>query len=181
MGKLARDLAAVAIAVLGAVLLTGCSALYQQAVAAIRQPGDHIATAPDRVWMDFNCDERERPFVRVEAMEVVPEMVKPGARVNYRLTYVMCPRKPSETIKTSLQRRLLFRGEQVAHNVNDAFELKPGRWVVDSFFTLPTNSPLGVYALEVYFRTPDGKAQTQARSFVVSAESYLSGPAAGSS
>jgi hypothetical protein len=181
MGKLAGGLVPASIALLGAAALAGCSALYQQAVASIRQPGDHIATAPERVWLDFKCDERERPFVRVEWMEVVPETVRPGARVNYRLIYVMCPRKPSETIKTSLQRRLLFRGEQVAHNVNDAFELKPGRWVVDSFFTLPTNSPLGVYALEVHFKTPNGKAQTKARSFVVSNESYLSGPSAGSS
>jgi len=103
-------------------------------------------------------------------MEVVPQMIKPGARVNYRLSYVMCPRKPSETIKTSLQRRILFRGEQVARDVKDDFELKPGRWVVDSFFTLPTNSPLGVYALEVGFKMPNGGAHNKARSFVVSNE-----------
>ena len=101
---------------------------------------------------------------------------KPGGRVNYRLTYVMCPLKPSETIKTSVQRRMFFKGGQVARNVNDAFELKPGRWVVDSFFTLPTNSPLGVYALEVGFETPNGGAYKKVRSFVVSNEFYLSGP-----
>jgi hypothetical protein len=87
----------------------------------------------------------------------------------------MCPLKPSEVIKTTVSRRMLFKGEQVARNVNDAFELKPGRWVVDSFFTLPTNSPLGVYALEVGFEAPNGQAHKRARSFVVSNEYYLSG------
>ena len=176
MGKLVRHGIILSAALLGLMMLSGCSALYQQAVAAIRQPGDHIATTPDQVWIDFKCAERERPFVRVEAMEVMPEMIKPGGRVNYRLTYVMCPVKPSEVIRTSVHRRMLFRGEQVAGNVNDAFELKPGRWVVDSFFTLPKNSPLGVYALEVGFETPNGQAHKRVRSFVVSNEYYLSGP-----
>ena len=108
-------------------------------------------------------------------MEVVPEMIKPGARVNYRLMYVMCPRKPSETLATSVYRKILFKGEQVARNVKESFELKPGRWVVDSFFTLPTNSPLGVYALEVGFEAPNGRAHTHVRSFVVSNRYYLSG------
>jgi hypothetical protein len=175
MGKLA-DTVAIFLALLHLAMLAGCAALYQQTVAAIRQPGDHIAATPDRVWLDFRCAERERPFVRVESMEVVPEMIKPGGRVNYRLIYVMCPLKPSETIKTSVHRTMLFRGEQVARNVNNDFELKPGRWVVDSFFTLPTNSPLGVYALEVGFETPNGQAHKRVRSFVVSNEYYLSGP-----
>jgi len=175
MGKLVR-LIGVAIAVLSLLALTGCSALYQQAVAAIRQPGDHITTTPDQVWLDFECARRKRPFVQVESMEVVPQMIKPGGRANYRLIYVMCPLEPSETIKTRVQRRMLFRGHQVARNVNNDFELKPGRWVVDSFFTLPPESPLGVYALEVGFETPNGQVHKQVRSFVVSDEVYLSGP-----
>jgi hypothetical protein len=39
--------------------------------------------------------------------------------------------------------------------------------VVDSFFTLPANSPLGVYALEVSFDTPSGQAHKKVRSFIV--------------
>src|SRR6478752_7587357 len=47
-------------------------------------------------------------------------------------------------------------------------ELKPGRWIVDSFFTLPPESPFGVYALEVSFEIPHGQPHKQVRSFVVS-------------
>ena len=71
-----------------------------------------------------------------------------------------------------MTRSLFFKGEQVASNVKDGFELKPGRWIVDSFFTLPPDSPMGVYALEVAFGS---HAQKQVRSFVVSSEFYLSG------
>jgi hypothetical protein len=174
MGKLVKGFT-VFLAGLCIVTAYGCSTLYQQVVASARQPGEHIATTPDQVWQDLSCAKRERPFVQVESMEVLPEMIKPGGRVNYRLVYVMCPLKPSDVIKTTVSRRMLFKGEQVARNVNDAFELKPGRWVVDSFFTLPTNSPLGVYAREVVFEAPNGQAHKRARSFVVSNEYYLSG------
>jgi hypothetical protein len=175
MGKLSKDILGLVVAVFGVIALSGCTTLYQQAVAVIRQPGEQIATAPDQVWKEMDCSNRERPFVRAESMEVLPERIRPGGRVNYRLIYVMCPAKPSEIIKTRVARRMLFKGEQVARNVNDAFEIKPGRWVVDSFFTLPADSPLGVYALEVIFEAPNGMAHKKVRSFVVSNESYLSG------
>ena len=140
--------------------ISPCSAIYQRVVATSRQPGERIATTPDKVWQELNCAKRERPFVQVERMEVLPEMIKPGGRVNYRLVYVLCPLKPSEVLKTRLVRNMLFKGERVAGNVKDSFELKPGRWIVDSFFTLPPESPFGVYALEVSFEIPHGHRQT---------------------
>ena len=175
MGKLKPGTAGLAFALAGAVAVPGCTTLYQQAVAAIRQPGEQIATTPDEVWKEMDCSNRQRPFVQAESMEIVPEKVKPGGRVNYRLVYVMCPAQPSEVIKTKVARRMLFKGEQVAANVHEGFELKPGRWVVDSFFTLPPESPLGVYALEVGFEAPNGMSHKRVRSFVVSNQFYLSG------
>ena len=94
----------------------------------------------------------------------------PGARVNYRIVYVLCPLKLFKSIKTVVTRNMLFKGEPVARNVKDDFDLKPGRWLVDSFFTLPPDSPMGVYALEVAFDTPNGNTEKQVRSFVVSGE-----------
>ena len=174
MGKLGRDAITLVSTISTIAMLSGCSTLYQQAVAVVRQPGEQIAATPDQVWQDFDCARRERPFVRAESMEVVPETIKPGARVNYRLIYVMCPVKPSEVIKTRVSRKMLFKGEQVARNVNEAFEIKPGRWVVDSFFTLPADSPLGVYALEVSFDAPKGQGHKMVRSFVVSNDNFFS-------
>lgn len=174
MGKLGQRVISYSIVPL-VITISACSAIYQRVVATSRQPGEQIATTPDKVWQELNCAKRERPFVQVERMEVVPEMIKPGGRVNYRLVYVLCPLKPSEVLKTRLVRNMLFKGERVAGNVKDSFELKPGRWIVDSFFTLPPESPFGVYALEVSFEIPRGQPHKQVRSFVVSDEFYLSG------
>jgi hypothetical protein len=158
---------------LGAI--AGCSAIHQQIVASARQPGEHITTTPERLWREVGCEKRQRPFVQVESMEVLPEMIKPGGRVNYRLTYIMCPvEKFTETVKTQVSRNILYKGTEVARNVRD-LELKSGRWAVDSFFTLPADAPKGVYALEVALKTPKGQTLKQARSFVVSDEFYLSG------
>ena len=172
MGKLGRIVTTLSPCLLVLSTISGCSAIHQQIVAAARQPGgsdcDHTRAA--------NCATRERPFVQVESMEVLPEKVKPGGRVNYRLVYVMCPLKLADSMKARVTRNMFFKGEQVARNVKDGFELKPGRWIVDSFFTLPPDAPLGVYALEVGFETPNGQARKQVvRSFVVGDEFYLSG------
>lgn len=175
MGKLTGRFIHLCLIISGLLAVSGCTAIYQQVVAASRHPGEQIATTPDQLWKELDCGNRERPFVRAESMEVLPEMIKPGGRVNYRLIYAMCPAKPSEVIKTRVARRMLFKGEQVARNVNEAFELKPGRWVVDSFFTLPDKTPFGVYSLEVNFEAPTGLAHKQVRSFVVSNEFYLAG------
>ena len=175
MGKLVRYGTTSCCALLTIAALSGCSILYQQALVVIRQPGEHIRTPPDQVWNELRCAERERPFVRVESMELVPERINPGGRVNYRIVYALCPSRPSEVMKARVLRRILFKGEQVASNVNNALELKPGRWVVDSFFTLPKESPLGVYSLEVSFEPANRQDDKKVRSFVVSNESYLSG------
>ena len=173
MGKLVPT-----VAVLSALgPLFGCSAIHQKIVSTARQPGQKISTTPERLWKESNCAKRDRPFVQVESMEVLPEMVKPGGRVNYRLVYAMCPvAKFSETLNTRVTRNIVYKGNEVARNVKNDFELKSGRWIVDSFFTLPTDSPMGVYALEVAVQTPNGKTQKLVRSFVVSNEFYLSGP-----
>jgi hypothetical protein len=176
MGKLVRNAVVACFAFLTTVALSGCSSMvYQQALSAIRRPGEHVRTSPDQVWNDLKCAERERPFVWFESLEIVPNLIKPGYRTNYRIVYVMCPLGPSEVIKTRVGRRILFKGEEVANNVNDAFELKPGRWVVDSFFTLPRESPLGVYSLEVSFETSNRKAHKKVGSFVVSNDYLLLG------
>jgi hypothetical protein len=172
MGKLTLSFAALFL--VGSIF--GCSDIQQQIVAAARQPGDHVATTPQQLWKESICNTSDRPSVKVESLEVLPEKVKPGGRVNYRLTYAMCPvNKFSETLAASTTRTISYKGQEVARNSKEAFELKAGRWTVDSFFTLPRESPLGVYALEVAVQTPRGETQKLVRSFVVSNEFHLSG------
>jgi hypothetical protein len=174
MRKLARLILYPCLLVL--LALSGCTAIHQQIVAAGRQAGEKVVTTPEKVVQESQCAKREQSFVHFESLEVLPETVKPGARVNYRLIYVMCPlKKFSDTMKARVTRNMLFKGEQVAQNVKEIFELRAGRWAVDSFFTLPPESPLGVYALEVGLETPGGHSHKEVRNFVVSDEFYLSG------
>jgi hypothetical protein len=176
MGKLSRVFNLIFFVLSMAATASGCSVLHQQIIAAARHPGEQVATPPDQVWREFDCGRRERPFVHIETMEVLPEMIKPGGRANYRLIYVMCSDKPSDVLRARVVRNMRFKGESVAHNVKDSLTLKPGRWVVDSFFTLPPETPTGVYALEVGVEASNGYTQKKVRSFVVSNEFYLTGP-----
>ena len=156
--------------------LAACADIQQQIVSAARQPGQQVTTTPERLWKESACETQERPFVRVESLEILPEKVKPGARVNYRLVYAMCPlSKFTETLDARVNRNLSYKGQEVARNVKDKLELRAGRWAVDSFFTLPPETPLGVYALEVLVETPKGRPQKLSSSFVVSNEFHLSG------
>jgi hypothetical protein len=157
---------------LSLVALYGCSVLYQKTIVAFRQSGEHVRTYPDQLWSELNCSERELPFIQLESMEVMPDTILPGTRANYRLVYAMCPLRPSEVIETRVLRKIVFKGEQIISNADDSLELKPGRWVVDSFFTLPEQSPLGVYELEITFEA-NRIAHRMVRSFVVSNQYYL--------
>lgn len=176
MGKLAFRSALIC-AFAGA--LSACSAVHQQIVAGVRQPGAHMVATPEQLSKEITCQTAERPSVNVETLELLPEIVPQGDRVNYRIVYTMCPRNRfSETITARVTRQILHKGQEVARNVKDDFTLKPGRWAVDSFFTLPPEAPLGPYALEVALHTPNGKIQKHVRSFVVSNAFY---PGSGSS
>ena len=149
MGKLVNIVATLSIT----SALAGCADIQQQIVSAARQPGQRVTTTPERLWRENICTAHERPFVNVESLEILPEKVKPGARVNYRLVYAKCPMsKFSETLDARVNRNLFYKGQEVARNVKDKLELRAGRWAVDSFFTLPPETPLGVYALEVLLR-----------------------------
>ena len=154
----------------------GCADLQQQIVSAARQPGQQVITTPQRLWKEDLCQTADRPVVKVDSLEVLPEKVRPGARVNYRLVYAMCPvSKFSEILKTRVARNLTYKGQVVARNVKEDLEVRAGRWAVDSFFTLPKSTPLGVYALEIDLESPGSPSQKISRSFVVSDEFYLSG------
>ncbi len=157
-------------------MLAGCANIHQQIISAARQPGQQTLTTPEALWKQNSCEKARGPSVTVESLEVLPEKVKPGARVNYRLIYAMCPAsKFSETVSARVNRSLLYKGQEVARNVKDNLELRAGRWAVDSFLTLPPETPLGVYALALVVETPGGRSPKFTRSFVVSDEFYLSG------
>ncbi len=125
-----------------------CSRLFWNLTKAMRKPGEKMLTLPDKVAQQYECSQRKLPFFMVEKNEVVPVELKPGDEFNHHFSYVMCPAIPSQTIKATLYRKIYYQGRIVFQDVTENFEIKPGRWAVDAFITIPTNAPPGIYSLE---------------------------------
>jgi hypothetical protein len=118
---------------------------------ALREPGQELVDLPAKVERQYDCEEKKLPFFRLEKNELNPSRVRPGGELNHRIVYAMCPEHPTEVIKGALVTRIRFKGEPIASETLDPFEIKPGRWIVDAFITLPESAEEGVYALELRF------------------------------
>jgi hypothetical protein len=132
--------------------MLGCTAIQLK----LRQPGERLASFPEPVAVEYDCAERRLPFFEVEEVELIPSRLRPGGELNHRFVYVMCPSRASEVIEGELYTRIQFKGKTV-HSDAVERELQPGRWVVDSFITLPEQAPPGMYALEGRFESPKGR------------------------
>ena len=127
----------------------------------LRTPGERLKTFPEPVAEEYHCDKRPLPFFEVEANELLPTRVKPGSEFNHRMVYVMCPRNPTAVIAGNLRTRILYKGKAIFHE-DLSHELKPGRWVVDTFIPLPKAAQPGIYALEITFESRKGNFQQHA-------------------
>jgi hypothetical protein len=118
---------------------------------AVREPGQELVDLPGKVERQYGCAEKKLPYFRLEKNELNPNRVPAGGELNHRMIYAMCPEKPTEVIEGTLVTRIRFKGTPIVTETLEPFELKPGRWIVDAFITLPENAEEGVYALEVGF------------------------------
>ena len=62
---------------------------------------------------------------------------------------------PTAVVTGSLVTRIRFRGDPIVRERTEAYEIKPGRWVVDAEVTLPSAAEAGVYAYEIEFSGGD--------------------------
>ncbi len=132
---------------------SGCASLRWDLKKSFRKPGEKLATFPELVWEEYDCDTQQRPFFIIEENELVPPQVYPGGEFNHRMIYVMCPRGSTETVQGKLQTRIRFRGDPIVLTTTAHFEIKPGRWIVDAEVALPDEAEPGVYAYELAFRS----------------------------
>ncbi len=142
--------ALVAVVCLSAML--GCTAIKVK----LREPGERLLSFPAPVAVEYDCTKRRLPFIEVEESELIPLRLRPGGQLNHRFVYVMCPSRASEVIEGTLYTRIQFKGKTV-HSDSVKRELQPGRWVVDSFITLPEKAKPGMYALAARFESPKGR------------------------
>ena len=135
--------------------VSGCANLRWNLQRSLRDPGERIVDFPEIVWNEYACDERKRPFFALETNEVIPPQVKAGGSFNHRLIYAMCPVRPTAVVRGRLVTRIRFRGDPIVRERTEAYEIKPGRWVVDAEVSLPNTAEAGVYAYEIEFSSGD--------------------------
>ncbi len=129
----------------------GCGAVQYNVAKQLRRPGERLLDFPEAVAEEYSCETRERPFFEVERNELVPDQVKPGGGFAHRMVYVMCPPGPTEVVSGQLSTRIRFKGRPIVKQTEDRYEIKPGRWVVDTLVELPEAAEPGVYAYELDF------------------------------
>lgn len=150
MTRVARPACA---ALLAGLLLAamGCTTL----TVKLRKPGVRHAAFAHEVEQDYACENRTLPFFTIETNELLPDRVKPGAELNHRFVYVLCPSVPTEVIEGTLVTRILHRAQAVTTD-EISLDLEEGRWVIDTFITLPEEAPAGAYALDLRFSSKKG-------------------------
>ena len=133
------------------LLFLGCASLRWSVQKAFREEGIENESFPERVWDEYDCETQRRPFFIIEKNELVPPKLKAGGEFNHRMVYVMCPVRATAVVAGRLSTRIRFKGDAIVENTDDAYEIKPGRWVVDAFVEIPEDAEPGVYAYEVEF------------------------------
>jgi len=157
-GSAARLAALVALV---ALLAAGCV----QMQLGLREPGEYNRGFPDDVAAEYQCEKRPLPFFEVEETELLPERVSAGDEFNHRLQYVMCPKDDTQVVSGTLHTRILFKGKAILTESTQR-DLQPGRWIVDSFITLPAGAQPGVYALQSEFKSAQGTFDSRATFLV---------------
>ena len=132
---------------------TGCSTFIWAVEKSLRRPGEKLRAFPERVFEEHECGRKKLPWLALEEHELIPPRIKPGGEFNHRVVYAMCPARPTQVVTGTLDTRILFKGDTIMRERISGYELKPGRWVVDEFVSLPAGAETGVYALEIEFRS----------------------------
>ena len=134
------------------LMLSGCmdslKAVSQGTIASTRQPGDKMVHTPEKTKEKYACALYTKRMLKLEEAQVLPEIVTPGKEINQRIQYAFCPFTPSETLKGSITRTVLFKGREVFRDTT-AYEFKSGTWTVDVFIGIPKEAGSGVYAVNV--------------------------------
>jgi hypothetical protein len=126
---------------------------------AMREPGQELVDLPAKVERQYDCDEKKLPFFRLEKNELNPNRVPAGGEFNHRMVYSMCPEHPTDVVAGTLVTLIRFKGKPIVTETLESFEIKPGRWIVDAFITLPEDAEEGVYALELRFTSESAEIE----------------------
>jgi hypothetical protein len=134
--------------------LSGCAGVFQSIAgvsqsitASMRKQGEKMVRTPEKTKEKYACIPSRKSMLQLEEVEVLPEVVTPGKEINQRIRYAFCPFTPSGTLKGSITRTVLFKGQEIFHDTTN-YEFKPGTWTVDVFIGIPKAAGSGVYTLD---------------------------------
>jgi hypothetical protein len=141
-------------AVMIVVLASACAGPQQTAregrdAASADEAGEFLEMRAEDLWDIEQCAVRGNPYVRLDALDLSPPTVTPGATVTQRLVYTMCG-KSGQSVRGSMQ-TLISRARQPVFREAIDFVVKPGRWVVVSKVVVPPDAAAGSYHLSVDF------------------------------
>ncbi len=140
-------------AVCALALLSGCASVRWAVQKSMRQEGLVNQAFPEIVWEEYGCNDQDLPFFQIETNELIPPKVKPGGDFNHRITYALCPARPTEVLAGRLDTQILYKGKPIYRETNDAYEFMPGRWRIDTFVEIPETAPPGVYSYQMEFES----------------------------
>ena len=136
-----------------ALCCAACASLPTAVERPFRKPGQVLADFPEAVAEEFRCGEQKLPWFKLEKFEVWPKRVKPGDELGHRMVYVLCTARPTDVVTGRLETHILHRGKRIEGAPEPTYDLRPGRWVVDVFVTVPPEAGDGLYALELAFKS----------------------------
>ena len=131
-----------------------------------RKPGVRLVDFPEKVGVEFNCASQKLPWFKLETLEVWPKQLEAGKELGHRLVYVLCTEGPTDVVTGKLETRVVFRGQPILREPEPAYDLRPGRWMIDVFVTVPPSAQEGLYALKLDFKSPSVKFSSS-EDFVV--------------
>ena len=144
-------------------LATGCAGLpepfqpigswFSNQVNRGRTAGAKLLDPPQKVSGDFDCPSRPQPWVLLQTQELWPPQLSVSDELAEKFVYVLCPARGQAELRGTLTRRVRTRGQVIWSDAERDYELKPGRWVVELFLTIPAEATAGSYEFEVSFET----------------------------
>jgi len=152
-----QRLSARALALAVALGCSACAYLPAALERPFRKPGVHLVDFPEQVAAEFNCASQKLPWFKLETLEVWPKRLEAGKELGHRLTYALCTEGPTDVVTGRLETRIVFRGQPILRESDPSYDLRPGRWIIDVFVTVPPTAADGLYALEVDFKSPTVK------------------------
>lgn len=99
-----------------------------------------------------NCAGRRTPVLQVDESSITPPSVQPGSAINHQLVYTLCSKSPAP-VRGTMSTIISLSVAKVFTNTLQGYELKPGRWMINTNIGIPSAAKPGSYRLDTTFKS----------------------------